>query len=795
MSDKILLFCSKKEHDFAVKIIGLFFLLAISSAVAAPVVFWAPDSIEPGNVILLYGGGLATANVVKVSRLADDASNPSPKFKMLPALQPSDNSVKFILPTDFTPGIFSAGVSAGGETSAPVILNRPELWFCQLTILQPGLKKNEVSPGAAVQIIGKNFLLPGDKGAPRVVLKHGDISIPLAAANAERFSLLAQLPTNLVEGNYELFIHNGFGGDAGWSEPLAITVKNPDAWPETVFNVKDFGAKGDDVTDDTKAIESALAAAEKNGGGTVYFPWGCYRLTNWICIPPRTIVRGDGRDSTILKWPADEPKAWSDFTPVAMVGVAPCALEDLTLIARKVDNLFMDSGFGAGVPAAVRGKGNGHDVFIRRVNFQHWLMAGHPDRDIALWNVSTNRNGRVQPSKFNGDGAQIFSINGVTNFEVSDCQFQGGQLHIRNVCNARETGNYFGNEMGYCWAEMGGGAHDLISQSNDIHASSSWGYGSIGMRNVYSAHNRSYNFVRGEREAMTLDISALPAGDTRSNIAWFGSPQKIDGLNLTLSGIKAKPGEFTGLAVMILDGSGAGQYRVITTNTPTVFTVEKDWDVPPTTNSVLGLWNLMRHMIVYKCEGYDCSAFSQLWGSYYDFTVDSCRTERNQGLWGQSGWFVQFRYNDVFYADTYHPGIGPHGSNPEGNLPFGFVGLTDGNLRITKFGSAQYNRQTVFVNDVAPRPVPGACGVIVKGNDLRYNERIAFPPSADAKPRDTGDVRFVDVIVDDNRIEHSSVGVQIGPPARNVVIANLHTNDVAQPYLLARPEKVLVIPP
>jgi hypothetical protein len=313
------------------------------------------------------------------------------------------------------------------------------------------------------------------------------------------------------------------------------------------------------------------------------------------------------------------------------------------------------------------------------------------------------------------------------------------------------------------------------------------------MKYVYSAHNRSYNFVRGEREAMTLDISALPTAVAQSNIAWFGLPTRVADRTLTLTGIKAAPGEFVGLAVMILDGPGAGQYRLITANTPTEFTVDRAWDVPPTTESTIGLWFLMRHMIVYKCDGWDCSAFSQLYGSFYDFTIDSCRVGRNQGLWGQSGWFVRFCYNTVEFANSYHPGIGPRGNNPENNLPFSFVGLTDGNLRITKFGSAQYNKQLVFVNEVVPRPVPGGRAVIVKDNLLRYNQRVAFPPSADPKPRDDGKVRFVDVIVDGNRIEHSAVGVQVGPAAQRVVVSNNRYEDVAAPRLIAKPEQVQLI--
>ncbi len=43
-----------------------------------------------------------------------------------------------------------------------------------------------------------------------------------------------------------------------------------------VFNVKEYGAKGDGVSLDTKAINKAIAACVKAGGGTVYVPPGTY---------------------------------------------------------------------------------------------------------------------------------------------------------------------------------------------------------------------------------------------------------------------------------------------------------------------------------------------------------------------------------------------------------------------------------------------------------------------------------------------------------------------------------------
>jgi polygalacturonase len=46
--------------------------------------------------------------------------------------------------------------------------------------------------------------------------------------------------------------------------------------PQAGFNVRDFGAKGDGIAIDSRAINQAIAAATKVGGGTVYFPAGTY---------------------------------------------------------------------------------------------------------------------------------------------------------------------------------------------------------------------------------------------------------------------------------------------------------------------------------------------------------------------------------------------------------------------------------------------------------------------------------------------------------------------------------------
>ncbi|MDD4361849.1 MAG: glycosyl hydrolase family 28-related protein, partial [Bacteroidales bacterium] len=43
-----------------------------------------------------------------------------------------------------------------------------------------------------------------------------------------------------------------------------------------VYNVRDYGAKGDDKSIDSPAINQAIEAASMAGGGTVFFPAGTY---------------------------------------------------------------------------------------------------------------------------------------------------------------------------------------------------------------------------------------------------------------------------------------------------------------------------------------------------------------------------------------------------------------------------------------------------------------------------------------------------------------------------------------
>lgn len=69
-----------------------------------------------------------------------------------------------------------------------------------------------------------------------------------------------------------------------------------------IFNVKDYGAVGDGITDDSAAIQAAVTAINSSIGGSVYFPAGTYAFSDGY-VTPKSNVRffGDGGASILQK--------------------------------------------------------------------------------------------------------------------------------------------------------------------------------------------------------------------------------------------------------------------------------------------------------------------------------------------------------------------------------------------------------------------------------------------------------------------------------------------------------------
>lgn len=106
------------------------------------------------------------------------------------------------------------------------------------------------------------------------------------------------------------------------------------------FNVRDFGAVGDGHTSDTAAIQAAIDAAAKAGGGDVYIPAGTWTLTpggkpadGALMLKSNVFIKGEGMGTTVLKL--------ADGTDQAVTGLIRSASGEATH-DFGVSNLTLD---------------------------------------------------------------------------------------------------------------------------------------------------------------------------------------------------------------------------------------------------------------------------------------------------------------------------------------------------------------------------------------------------------------------------------------------------------------------
>ena len=94
-------------------------------------------------------------------------------------------------------------------------------------------------------------------------------------------------------------------GSSGWDDNVNDVIDAVNALTDGAvalqFNVKNYGATGDGVTDDAAACQSAISAASAAGGGTVYFPAGTYMLSSSLNMADLVYLLGEGMGATTLK--------------------------------------------------------------------------------------------------------------------------------------------------------------------------------------------------------------------------------------------------------------------------------------------------------------------------------------------------------------------------------------------------------------------------------------------------------------------------------------------------------------
>lgn len=225
------------------------------------------------------------------------------------------------------------------------------------------------------------------------------------------------------------------------------------------FNVKDYGAVGDDSADDTAEIQAAIDACGAAGGGIVLFPNGVYRHTG--------LVIGDGSSGTAstygnvtLVGVGDGSNGSADgVSHLKYVGTAGGTAVEFrgTIRGGGIRHLLIDGDLTAGTVLRLIGAYNGvyTDFTLRRCQANGWGLLLDP-RNEANGNCGGNLfqrfNITVQASGSSGIGiAKDGPV--LTNVGASRNVFIGGDVFFANT-SATSYGIYLGYADNNTFMEM-----------------------------------------------------------------------------------------------------------------------------------------------------------------------------------------------------------------------------------------------------------------------------------------------------------------------------------------------------
>ena len=258
-----------------------------SFAVAAdgPVIYECSREAGPDQTFFLVGERLS-GDVLAWGPSASKSGGQ----QWMPKVQLHNGSyLSATLPEEAPDGVFLVWVRNAAGYSHPVVLNRPEPWWCG---------PSTVRPGESIRVFGRNLARRPDFARGFVLLcKPGLAGFWVHLYQCSRHSLLFVVPESLAPGTYQLWVHAGTGGAWGWGRPLGLRVEAPAKASSLPVQVGAAVSRGE--------LQQVLDEAGRRGGGEVRLPPGVFNFSGTLRIPPRVTLTGRGLLATTLQLIAD----------------------------------------------------------------------------------------------------------------------------------------------------------------------------------------------------------------------------------------------------------------------------------------------------------------------------------------------------------------------------------------------------------------------------------------------------------------------------------------------------------
>ena len=168
---------------------------------------------------------------------------------------------------------------------------------------------NQASPGETVSVYGQNLTYSASDPRSWVYLTQAGSGTGqwLSVTSANPYQVNFVLPENLAGGTYQVWVHNGHGGDYGWSSPMTLTVASPYLYNGPVFNVMNYAPRETGLRTTPPLLKRRSPPASKYVGATVLRS-GRHVHGEPVECRSRTAFGGwPGQDGSFRQTPSSDP--------------------------------------------------------------------------------------------------------------------------------------------------------------------------------------------------------------------------------------------------------------------------------------------------------------------------------------------------------------------------------------------------------------------------------------------------------------------------------------------------------
>lgn len=542
--------------------------------VPVPLVFNAPRSSQPGDVILLQGENFGTSPTVQLVNSSGQLIS-----RLTPSGKVGTGALTVKLPTTAT-GALIVQVDSGSAVSSPVKLN----------VARPfHLDAMQIAAKGSFRIFGRSLLsgsiaptVTVDGLAATVDVKNSNehmlVAIAPAALKANAKSRIVVDNNNgtgpaTLDRDIEAVTGDGsdpYGLGVGWATAFSsLSTKIVNAATDPRISPR---AACDGKTDDSAALQAAVSLVAKNGGGVVQLPAGNCYYTRGIDLQSRVVLKGAGKSATTLSYQAANPGA---------NGISARSLELVGVMDLGYVNLR-----GASVESPAF-SGNKR-AFIKNVKFQ---LAGGVQMFLASnTNFAVSGSDIVQPTNANLSGPLVLTGNAGMSFVGNTITFAHGGPTMARTSDAYLAGNRISRDI-----------NKNQDTQNIVHSlAMDFAHRVAIVGNTFDVLGGPVtNKQRNDGETLLTEGGA---GARTENIGTVTSAtattltDTANTLNVNPFGTGQIPENY---GVAIVSGKGAGQNRRVTAYSGKTLTVDAAWDVVPDSTSRYAtfVWGLEKSLI------------------------------------------------------------------------------------------------------------------------------------------------------------------------------------------------------